>query len=148
QVGAVVDVERGEHDEVGGAHARDVPGVAGPVAAAVLVADGRGGVGGGAEDEQVVILPPAHRGEDGRGDEDHGDGPVVPAARADVPGAAFAGGRGGGAGGHGGESGEDVDGEEGQEHRRGGADLGAEDAAGCEHGTLAATGVSQVRRGL
>jgi hypothetical protein len=36
QVGAVVGVERGEHDDVGGAHAGDVPGVAGPVAAAVL----------------------------------------------------------------------------------------------------------------
>jgi hypothetical protein len=129
-VGAVVDVERGEHDDVGGAHAGDVYGIAGAVPPAVLVPDGRGGERDRAEDEQVVILPPAQRGQDGRGYEDHGDRPVVPAARMDVPGTALAGDRGDGAGGHRGDAAEHVDGEHGQEHRGGGADFGAEDAAG------------------
>src|ERR1035441_4449915 len=90
QVGTVVDIERGEHGDAGDAHPNDVTGVPRPVAPAVPVADGRGGERHGADDEQVVILPPAQRGQDRRGGEDHGDRPVEPAARPDVTLAALA----------------------------------------------------------
>jgi hypothetical protein len=42
---------------MGNAHACDVAGVTGAVTAAVQVADGRGGVGHRADEEQVVIWP-------------------------------------------------------------------------------------------
>jgi hypothetical protein len=90
KVGAVVDIERGEHGDVGDAHPGDVTCVPGLVAPAVLVADGRGGERGRTDEEQVVILPPSHLGQDRRGGEDHGDGPVVPAANPDVARAALA----------------------------------------------------------
>lgn len=51
QVGAVVNVGFGEHGHVGRAHADDMAGVPGPVTAAVLVANGRGGEGDGADGE-------------------------------------------------------------------------------------------------
>src|SRR5271166_1727214 len=107
QVRPVVDVERGEHGGVGDAHPGDVAGVAGAVAAPVQVSDGGGGKGHRAEDEQVVVLGPAHGGQ--------------------------AGGR---AGDDGGQAGEDVDGEDGQEGGGGGAHLVAQDAAGGGHRLL------------
>ena len=70
QVRAIVDVERGEHGHVGDAHSGDVAGVTGTMAAAMQVADGRGGERHRADDEQVVILPPAHRGQYRSGGED------------------------------------------------------------------------------
>src|SRR5262249_43311995 len=89
-MGAVVDVERGEHGDIGGAHAGDMPGGAGAGAAPGLVADGGGGEGDGAYDEQVGVLPPAHGGQHGGGGEHDGDRPVVPAPGPYVAGTALA----------------------------------------------------------
>jgi len=109
-VRAVVDVERGEHGHVGDPHPGDVPGVAGAVVAPVLITDGRGGECHRADDEQVVVLPPAQRGQDRRGGEDDGNRPVVPASGPDVARAALSGQRGDRPGGHGSEPGEHVNG--------------------------------------
>src|SRR5205814_205783 len=78
-------------------------------------------------------LLPAHGGQCGGGGEDGTYGAVVPAADPDVAGASLSGERRDRPGDHSGEPGEYVDGQECQEHRGGGANLVAEDAAGREH---------------
>jgi hypothetical protein len=110
-----------------------VAGVARVVAAPVLDAGDRGAERDRADDQQRVVLPPAHDGQGCRGGEDDGDRPVVESARVDVPRAPLAGQGGGCPCDHRGEPGQDVDGEEGEEDGSGGAHLVAEDAAGRDH---------------
>jgi hypothetical protein len=95
-----------------------VPGITGPVAAPVLIADGRGGERHHADDEQVVVLPPAHDSQDRGGGEHQADGPVVRTARPAVPWTALAGQRGGGPSGDRGQPREDVDRQHSQERGR------------------------------
>src|SRR5207302_7473594 len=126
----------------------------GTVVAAVLVAGGRRGEGYGADDEQVVVLPPAHDRQGGRGGRDNGDCPVEPAPGPDVPWATFVRQGGDSAGKHGRQPGHDVQGQEGEEGGGGRAHLIAQDAAvshpdlmtpGAGHAALAAPVIQAAR---
>src|SRR5690242_4976880 len=111
----VVDVEGGQHRDIGQAHADDVGGVAWSMAASVLVADGGRGERDQTDEGEVVVLAGSYRGEHECGREDRADGAVVPASGADVAEAAFARERGGSADGDGAEAGEHVHGQHGEE---------------------------------
>jgi hypothetical protein len=132
-VRAVVNVERGEHNDIAGAHADDVAGVTGSVPAPVEESDRGRREGHSADDEQVVVLPPAHDRQRRGGAEDDGDRAVEPASCSDVARTSLARQCGADAGYHGSQAGDDVHRQEGQEDRRGGAHLVAEDAGGDDH---------------
>jgi arsenate reductase len=133
QVWAVVDVERGEHREVGHAHAGDVGGVAGTVLAPVQVADRRRRECDQADQGQVVVLAGPHRRQHERGRDHDSECPVVPAAGSHVALAAFCRQRRRGAGEDRAEPGEHVHTQHREEQRRGRADFGTEDPSGIGH---------------
>lgn len=78
QVRPVVDVERGEQQDVGHTHAGNVqPGPIPPALAPRGAAEGSGCECQGPQDEQMAIVGPPHHGEDGSGDEHDQQAPVV-----------------------------------------------------------------------
>ena len=135
-----IDVERGEHGDVGQPHAGDMRCVTGVVPSPMLVADRGCGEGEETDDGELVVLPRPHRGEHDGCAEHGADRAVVPASDPDVTRGAFAGESGGRASRDGGEPGEHVHGKEREEDRRGGADLGAEKPCGVNHVSLLPTG--------
>jgi len=82
QVPAIVDIERNYQKHVGRAHAAYMySGPPTPAPTASRTAQRRCHEGKQSEYEQVVVLFPAHRGEDSRGNEDCAEEPIVDRAR-------------------------------------------------------------------